>query len=569
MPTSSMPVTGTARDRSGKPSTSVRVPWLLATLVALWLVLPALPARAEAPQALAALPSFRELEAAGARIGQIIVRNEDVFDTSDPQEDNALFRAANLLHIQTREGVIRRALLFRPGEPVSATLIEETERVLRSARFLYDVRLRPIAVRDNEVDIEVLTRDTWSLDLGLSFGRSGGSNSSNFGLSEYNLLGTGTAISYAKTDNVDRSGQTFQISNDRLLGNWISASYRRANNDDGRSEGASLVRPFYSLDTRWAAGASWSRDDRIDNIYSGGEVVSRYRHDETRSEAFAGFSRGRHEGWVQRYSVGLRQTENRYSLEPGATPPDRLPDDETQVMPFVRYELIEDRYEKLTNRNQLGRPEFFALGLNAVVDVGYAAATLGSTRNSWALFASASQGFELGGRQTLMTSAYLSGRYADGAAERVQTGLSTQYYLPHHGRWLFYASATVDKLFAPGPTDMLLLGGDNGLRGYPLRYQAGNQRTLFTVEERLYTDIFIWRLFRLGAAAYLDVGRAWGGPHVNQSDPGWLANVGVGLRIFNVRSAFSNVLHVDVAMPISPVADIKRVQFLVKTRASF
>lgn len=549
-----------------------RTTWLaqaLATLLWLGLAAPSTVWSADAPAALAALPSFSELEAAGARIGEIVVRTENVFDTSDPKEDNALFRAANLLHIQTREGVIRRALLFRTGEPVSAKLIEETERLLRGARYLYDVTLRPIAVRDSVVDIEVMTRDTWSLDLGLSFGRSGGSNSSNYGLSEYNLLGTGTTISYAKTDNVDRAGQTFQISNDRLLGHWVSASYRRANNDDGRSEGASLVRPFYSLDTRWAAGATWSHDDRVDSIYSGGEVVSRYRHDEQRSEIFAGFSRGRHEGWVQRYSVGLRQTENRYTLEPGSTAPTRLPDNETQVTPFVRYELIEDRFEKLLNRNQLARPEFFAIGLNAVVEVGYSSAALGSTRNSWNLWSSASRGFELGGRQTLMTSAYLNGRYADGASEQVQTGASTQYYLPHHGRWLFYASIAADKLFSSRPTDMLLLGGDNGLRGYPLRYQAGNQRVLFTVEERLYTDIFIWRLFRLGAATYVDVGRAWGGPHVNLNDPGWLANVGLGLRIFNVRSAFSNVLHVDLAMPISPVADIKRVQFLVKTRASF
>jgi outer membrane protein assembly factor BamA len=524
---------------------------------------------AEPPAALAALPSFRELEAAGARIGQIVVRNEDVFDTSDPEEDNALFRAANLIHIQTREGVIRRALLFKSGEPVSAALIEETERSLRSARFLYDVRLRPIAVRDNVVDIEVMTRDSWSLDLGLSFGRSGGSSSSNYGFSEYNLLGTGTALSFARTSDVDRDGREFSVSNDRLFGNWISVGYRQSINNDGRSEGASVLRPFYSLDARWSAGASWSRNDRVESIYNGGEVVSRYRQDETRVEFFAGFSRGRVDGTVQRHSVGLRQVEQRYALQPGAVAPPQLPADETQVMPFYRYELIEDRYERLFNRDQLGRPEFFPLGWNAVIDIGRAATTLGSTRNEWVLSANARRGFTLGSRQTLMTSAYLTGRYADGGADRVQAGFGTQYYLPQSGRWLFYASAAADALVSPGPTDMLLLGGDNGLRGYPLRYQAGNHRALFTFEERLYTDIFVWRLFRLGAAAYVDVGRAWGGPYVNQNDPGWLANVGGGLRIFNVRSAFSNVLHVDVAMPISPVADIKRVQFLVKTRASF
>lgn len=542
---------------------------LSAAATCLWLWALPLPAAAEPPAALAALPSFRELEAAGARIGRIVIRNENVFDTRDPEEDNALFRAANLIHIQTREGVVRRALLFKSGEPLSAALIEETERSLRSARFLYDVRLRPIAVQDNVVDIEVMTRDSWSLNLGLSFGRSGGSSASNYGLSEYNLLGTGTALSFARTSDVDRSGREFGISNDRVFGNWISAGYRQSINDDGRSEGASVVRPFYSLDARWSAGASWTRNDRVESIYRGGEIVSRYRHDETRAEVFAGFSRGRVEGIVQRHAVGLRQVEQRYALQPGTVPPQQIPGDETQVMPFYRYELIEDRYERLFNRNQLGRPEFFPLGWNTIVDVGFAAATLGSTRNEWVVSANASRGFTLGSRQTLMASAYLTGRYADGGADRVQTGFSTQYYLPQSGRWLFYASAAADTLVSPGPTDMLLLGGDNGLRGYPLRYQAGEHRALFTLEERLYTDIFIWRLFRLGAAAYADVGRAWSGPHVNLNDPGWLANVGVGLRIFNVRSAFSNVLHVDVAMPISPVADVKRVQYLLKTRTSF
>jgi outer membrane protein assembly factor BamA len=540
----------------------------LLALGAMLAALPA-PAAAEPSAALAALPSFRELEAAGARIGQIIIRNEDVFDTTDPEEDNALFRAANLIHIQTREGVIRRALLFNSGEPLSAALIEETERSLRSARFLYDVRLRPIAVRDNVVDIEVMTRDSWSLDLGLSFGRSGGSSSSNYGFSEYNLLGTGTALSFARTSDVDRDGREFSVSNDRLFGNWISVGYRQSVNDDGRSEGASVLRPFYSLDARWSAGASWSRNDRVESIYNGGEVVSRYRQDETRAEFFAGFSRGRVDGTVQRHAVGLRQVEQRYALQPGAVAPQQLPADETQVMPFYRYELIEDRYERLFNRDQLGRPEFFPLGWNAVIDIGRAATTLGSTRNEWVLSANARRGFTLGSRQTLMTSAYLTGRYANGGADRVQTGFGAQYYLPQSSRWLFYASAAADTLVSPGPTDMLLLGGDNGLRGYPLRYQAGNHRALITLEERLYTDIFLWRLFRLGAAAYIDVGRAWGGPHVNLNDPGWLANAGLGLRIFSVRSAFSNVLHVDVAMPISPVADVKRVQYLLKTRTSF
>jgi len=121
----------------------------------------------------------------------------------------------------------------------------------------------------------------------------------------------------------------------------------------------------------------------------------------------------------------------------------------------------------------------------------------------------------------------------------------------------------------PDPADTLLLGGDNGLRGYPLRYQSGDRRALFTLEERAYTDLYVFRLFRIGGAVFFDAGRAWGGNNANTVNPGWLSNAGLGLRIVSVRSAFSNVLHMDLAFPLNPTADVKKVQFLVKTKASF
>ena len=99
------------------------------------------------------LPSFAELEASGAKIGQVILRNRNIFDTDDPEEDYTLFRAANFLHIKTRESVIRKALLFKSGDRLQAPLIEETERILRTIRAFYEVSLRPVAVRDGVVDI--------------------------------------------------------------------------------------------------------------------------------------------------------------------------------------------------------------------------------------------------------------------------------------------------------------------------------------------------------------------------------------------------------------------------------
>lgn len=531
--------------------------------------LPALAASADPQTVAVALPSLAELESAGAVIGEVRIATNDIFDTDDPAEDKLPFRVANALHIRTRTSVIRDALLFKSGDRVSVRAFDETERALRSTRYLYDVKFTVLAVRDNIADIEVSTRDTWTLDPGGSFGRAGGANSTRVGIKEYNLLGTGTIVSLGRSRNVDRSGTQFTFSNGSVFGSRTAVNLSHAVNSDGRSNAVSVVRPFYALDSTWAAGALAARDDRIDSVYAAGVLSSQYRHDSRRAEVFGGWSAGLVDGWVRRWTAGVELRQDRYASEPGLAAPSRLPTDEKLVVPFVGYELIEDRFDREVNRNQIGRPEFFALGLKASVRFGWASTGLGSTRDALLYAASVSRGFEPAPGQMLLGSADIVGRYAESQVQRQRLGLQVRWFLPHHGRWLLYASAAGDLLTRPAPTESLLLGGEEGLRGYPLRYQSGTRRALFTLEERYFTDLFVWRLFRLGGAAFVDVGRAWGGAETNAPNPGWLSDVGFGLRIANSRAAFGNVLHIDLAFPLNATPDIKRAQLLVKTKFSF
>jgi outer membrane protein assembly factor BamA len=440
-------------------------------------------------------------------------------------------------------------------------LIEETERLLRGVRYVYDVKFRPVAVHDGVVDVEVETRDTWSLDPGFSASRSGGSTSSGIRVRDYNLFGTGVSVSLGHSRNVDRSSNEFQFSNDRAFGSWTSLAFSHAQNSD--------VRPFYALDTRWSAGVAIVRDDRIDSIYEGGVVASQYRHRQDRSEVFGGWSPGLVDGWVHRVSVGLSVRDDAFAIAPGLVAPAALPADAKLVGPFLRHEWIEDRYQKELNRNLIGRPEYFALGFNSRAELGWAGRRWGSTHNTWLYDATASRGFEPAPDQTLIVAARISGKRSDGESRQVQLGGQVQYYLPQNPRWLFYAAGAFDTLSHADPGEPLQLGGDNGLRGYPLRYQSGTHRALFTVEERFYTDLYVWRLFRIGGAAFFDAGRAWAGADGSRVDNGWLRNAGVGLRIVSARSAFSNVLHIDLAFPLDPTTGIKKVQFLVKTKTSF
>lgn len=514
-------------------------------------------------------PSWAELEAAGARIGEIRVVSGDIFDTADPSEDNWLFRGANRLHVKTRPSVIASQLLFKTGDRLSLRLLEETERLLRANRYLYDVRFSALAWHDGVVDIEVMTRDTWTIDVGASVGRSGGANTSGAQLRDYNLLGTGTSLSVGRSNGVDRSGNEFELSSDHAFGTGIALGLSHAANSDGRRDAISAKRPFRSLDSRWAAGLTASRDDRIDAVYNAGNIVSQYRRQQDQFELFGGWSAGLQGGWVQRTTGGLRVEDDRYAPEPGLVAPPALPANDKRVTPFVRLEWIEDRFEKEQNRNLIGRPEFFALGLSASAELGRAATALGSSRNAWLYALSVSRGFEPAPGHRLMAAASLSGRHSDGLPTQQRAALQAQYYLPQSARWLFYASGALNAVKNPDPAEALMLGGDNGLRGYPLRYQGGTRRALFTLEERFYTDIYLWRLLRVGGATFFDLGRAWGGDNTNVQSSGWLRNAGIGLRFVSTRAAFSNVLHVDLAFALDAPADVKKVQVLVKTKTSF
>ena len=528
-----------------------------------------IPAIADDSVHVSAVPSIAELEAAGAVIGEVRIVTHDIFDEDNPKENSALYRLANQLHIKTRPSVIRRSLLFRSGERVSLRVIEETERVLRANDFLYDVSIRPTAYRDGIVDIEVRTRDTWTLQPGVSFSRGGGSNSSGVSLTEKNLFGTGVTVGFARSSTVDRTGKDYEISHNQVFGGWTAFNLHWADYSDGSSHSISLVRPFYALDARWALGASAAQFDRIDSIYSNDTILSQFRHQQKSSETFGGWSDGLVEGWVQRYSVGVGYTEDVYADDPTRIPPAELPPDQTLAYPFIRYEVIEDRYVRVMNRDKIARPEFFAMGFNARVQLGYASTSFGSTQDLWLYWGSVSKGFASVGGGDLLTGASLSGQYGDGRGQRQAYSAKARYYRPHGQRGLFYAAGALDAIRNPLPTDQLLLGGDNGLRGYPMRYQSGDQRALFSVEERVYTDWYPFQLIRVGAAVFFDVGRAWGGPYENLANPGWLRDVGFGLRLLNARSSSGNVLHLDIAFPLDADASIKNVQYLVKTSVTF
>ena len=515
------------------------------------------------------LPTFEQLEAEGAIIGEIRIDNQDIFNLDDPRENNALYRLANKLHIRTRPSVIRRALLFKSGEPVSAQVMEESERLLFSSGFLYEATIRPIAYHDGIVDVEVITKDTWTLDPGLGYSRSGGENRSSFGLAELNLLGTGIAIGYSQSTEDGETSEIFDYRHPLLFGTRAQLDYVYEQLAEEDRQRISLVRPFYRLDARWSAGVSAFASDRLESTYANDLLTGQYRVQRDSASVFGGLSKGLINGWTRRYSVGLDYTKEANSLVPGLPPPDTLPDDEIRASPFVRFDIVEDNFAKLTNRDQIDRAEYFELGFRANIKLGYAATALGSTRPALSYTAVISNGVETNSGRMLIGAAAVTGVYADGDDEDQLFSGGLKYYIPQSDRALTFFGLAGGAARDPRVSTQLTLGGNNGLPGYPTDYQRGDRRVLLNFEQRLYSDWYPFRLFRIGGAVFFDAGSAWGDEAASSSEPDWLADVGFGLRIFSMRSAFGTVWHLDFAFPINPADDIPDFQVLLLRKTSF
>jgi outer membrane protein assembly factor BamA len=522
-----------------------------------------------APAAVKKLPSFTELEAAGAIIGDIQVLTQDIFDLQNPRENAALYRAANAIHIQTWPSVVRDKLLFKTGERVSVHVMEETERLLRSNRFLYDVSIVPTAYHDGIVDVEVRTRDTWTLQPGLSASRTGGSNKTNVGFTESNALGSGILVGVNRISDPDRTGTLYQVSHPHAFDGWTAINYSLTQLSDGENRTISVNRPFYALDTRWAAGIRTAQDDRLNSVFENGSTLAKYRHRQESADAFGGWSRGLVGDWVQRYSVGLNYQKDAYNSEGDLPAPVQLPTDQTLVTPYFLYQLVQDNYEKYKNLDQIQRPEYLVMGFQTSAQLGRSLTWLGSTQQLWLYTLSASDGYRVPTGGILLSSVSTSGQTGYGALDRQANSGSLKFYSRPDSRTLIFTGLSADSVRDPTGSTQLFVGGDTGLRGYPRNYQSGDNRVVFNVEDRVYTDWYPFQLFRVGGAVYYDLGRAWGGPAANTQHTGWLSDVGFGLRILSARSAFGNVLHMDLAFPLNRDPNIKRVQFLVQTQTTF
>jgi len=126
-----------------------------------------------------------------------IIRNIDVI-TLDPfgysatdttvRKTNFLYKAGNGMHIKTQAVTIRNLLLVHRNQPFNSLLVKESERLIRSQKFVHEVSFTvvPSGLESDSVDIFIRELDNWSIIPEGSISASG----MKLSLTDKNSLGT-------------------------------------------------------------------------------------------------------------------------------------------------------------------------------------------------------------------------------------------------------------------------------------------------------------------------------------------------------------------------------------------
>lgn len=509
-------------------------------------------------------------------VRHIDVEIKNIFDPSVPGEDNWLFRLANRLHIQTKPSVIRRELLVYPGDWTDLERVAESERNLRALPFIKYAAIEQTPTDDGRVDLRVKTEDTWTTQPQFNISSQGNQTTYSTGFEELNLLGYGKDVSYFYTKN--SNGINHQVGyNDPLFLNTrmnLTSSFQASTT--GNAQDVNLAYPFYSLATREAGGVAVDHTLGLQKVYQSGQLISQYDQSYLNLNPFYGLWVNNDPLNVVRLQANYRYTET-ISRPQSLTLPGTLPVNKALSGPILSAAYLQSNYIKDTFDDKAGRVEDFNLGHQSNIGVGYAARDLGGTENSVPFSANDAVGFGGNGTWFGLASYGMSSRYrlyteGQTAGRLFNTIYFANFNYYRHLTDVFPMTGVVHLESAylqnPDTSDVLALGGNSGLRGYPNNSFTGNKSLLVNVEDRFFASQEFLHVAYMGGAVFCDAGEiqpqglAFDGKDLH-------ADVGVGMRFGISRSAAGTVFRVDLAYAVGPVQQSNRWVLSISTSQAF
>ncbi len=198
-----------------------------------------------------------------------IIRNIEIasydpfgYDSKDTSRvpRSLLEKGGNAVHARSMHLTIKKLLIVKKNEQFDSLRVRESERLIRSQRFINEVIFRPVLTDKNSdsVDIFIRVYDVWSIIVITDISKLGLS----VDIKDKNFLGLGHEFQnvYSKKYNTGEENYraTYFISNIRnmYISSLVSFNIDEKNNYDRI---LSINRPFYSAFAKWAGGAYYQK----------------------------------------------------------------------------------------------------------------------------------------------------------------------------------------------------------------------------------------------------------------------------------------------------------------------
>jgi hypothetical protein len=523
------------------------------------------------------------------RVGPIDFVIRDIYAPEEIETSKGLLRflrrGMNAVHMETRRYVLRRELLFHPGEPLDPDLLAETERNLRELGYLCNVAVVPLdTLPEGTVPVQVRVQEAWSLSTNFSYSRSSeGSQRWNVLLSDDNFMGHGIQVSGGLGETEDYRFHQFQFRKRRLWGTRWQLGFGLADQGDGHAESVSLRQPFYALDDPWSLETSIWRDlaDRryyLSNAGPAGLDPSRDASlyvvlpitNEGLSLAFARRFSDVRADRIWRVGLGL---DVRY-LDVDFDEPDielsdgrrvdfvRLAagdgalarEEGSAVYPYLSVESQGRRWTKTRYLMRYGSVEDVPLDPAFRARCGPSGPFFGGTNTDGdrlLLDFSLSDWSRLGDGFLLLESEGFASLGASSTRAAAVSGLAG--WIGHHGgsglqrqTRLFGEAGWGERLLG---TEAFQLGLNRGLRTLDFDGMAGDRLVRWNAEHNVVLPLEVLGFYRFGIAAFYDGGMAWWRGEDRGSDD-LHHELGFGIRLGSTRSARAEVARIDVTWPL-------------------
>ena len=540
-------------------------------------------------QALATALARRKLTVdpapSGKQLGRIHVVNLDVFSDRE-----GFLQWFNIFHRTTRDPIIEREVILRPGDQWDEEIIAETKRRLQDPLFTTLVVLVPVkSAAADKVDLLVVTRDIWSLRMNSTFEVQGGGETRtkltelSVSLSENNLFGLRKHAAFVFDMNQSQFSLGPQYIDKNIRGSRLVLSSRvstrfgrESKKFEGTSSSTSLSYPLWSLQRKWGGSLSVSHFDSTIRQFQGtalrpydnpdtDEIESIPRVFKIRTlgtEASATRSLGK--SIKHRVSAGHRLSVRRPSFRDnfgnvGLAMPDAaniavaraaferdvMPRSERVSALFLRYNMFTPQFVVYRDMDAFDLPENARLGPSFTVETSAALEVLGAENNFVGVGSSVSW------LQDIMRDGFVRGSAS--VAGRIQSG---DFIDGNMGGSLKFATPTVANVFRvvgrasyaqlidDTNNSFLSVGGNNGLRGYEIQQFTGRRRVRGNLELRT-RPLKIW-FGRAGLTVFWDTGHAAD----RLKDLRLHHDIGLGLRTL-VPQLQPFVFRVDYALPLT------------------